>query len=266
VKRFILAAVCLTASGCTLLTNEPTPTELSRHETKPTITNNPEKDWAAALAKFDFYAAMKAGQRWSQQDPHSAAAKLALVQASNGVADLNNNDDEALEQLETNIKTLEQLEKQTQNQTPLQMNQAMLHYLWAEAIGLRVRLQGATGAIHLHDLAAHAEHAYHFNRDYDEGAPQRLLGLVLVKAPGWPNGPGDSDRGLELLKDVVARFPTRAENHLYLADALLDFSRIQDAQTAYARGRVLNSNNPRVKKLVLALEHRLHLNRSVKRY
>jgi hypothetical protein len=58
--------------------------------------------------------------------------------------------------------------------------------------------------------------------DFDKGGPLRVLGMLYVKAPAWPQGIGDSDKGLELLEQAVERHPDHPLNHFFLARALWD--------------------------------------------
>ncbi len=58
--------------------------------------------------------------------------------------------------------------------------------------------------------------------DFDKGGPLRVLGMLYVKAPAWPQGIGDSDKGLELLERAVQRHPDHPLNHFFLARALWD--------------------------------------------
>lgn len=53
------------------------------------------------------------------------------------------------------------------------------------------------------------------------GAARRLLGTLYVMAPAALLKHGDSELGLELLQDVVRRFPQHAPNHLRLAEGYL---------------------------------------------
>ncbi len=44
---------------------------------------------------------------------------------------------------------------------------------------------------------------------------------MLVRAPGWPLGPGDPEAGLKAAQDAVGLFPDYAPNQLALSEALL---------------------------------------------
>ena len=52
------------------------------------------------------------------------------------------------------------------------------------------------------------------------GGPLRALGMLYLKAPPWPAGPGDMDAALEILKQAVESYPSHPLNHLFYAQAL----------------------------------------------
>ena len=52
------------------------------------------------------------------------------------------------------------------------------------------------------------------------GGPLRALGMLYLKAPSWPAGPGDLDAALEILKQAVETYPSHPLNHLFYAQAL----------------------------------------------
>jgi tetratricopeptide (TPR) repeat protein len=66
---------------------------------------------------------------------------------------------------------------------------------------------------------------------YDQGGPSRVRALVLIRAPGWPLGPGDTDAGLKSAQEAVSLAPNYAPNQLALGEAL---SKNGDANGAYA--------------------------------
>ncbi len=55
----------------------------------------------------------------------------------------------------------------------------------------------------------------------DRGGPERVLALVLLRAPGWPAGPGDPEEGLEQARKAVELFPDDPRNQAVLGEALL---------------------------------------------
>jgi hypothetical protein len=70
----------------------------------------------------------------------------------------------------------------------------------------------------------------------DKAGAARVLALVLVRAPGWPLGPGDSDAGLKAARQAVALFPDYAPNQLALSEALLATGDAAGSRAAANRG------------------------------
>jgi hypothetical protein len=85
----------------------------------------------------------------------------------------------------------------------------------------------------LEDLAR-AESA---DSNYDEAGPARVRALVLIRAPGWPLGPGDSEAGLVAARRAVALRPLYPPNLLALAEALSKNGDGRTARESYARAR-----------------------------
>lgn len=67
---------------------------------------------------------------------------------------------------------------------------------------------------------------------YDHAGPLRLLGGVLISAPGWPTSVGDPDDGAEQLAKAVALDPGYPLNQLYYGEALLKTDKPMDAERA----------------------------------
>jgi len=73
----------------------------------------------------------------------------------------------------------------------------------------------------------------------DAAGPERVLALVLLRAPGWPTGPGDPGEGLEQARRAVELAPEDARNHTVLAEALLANDQREAARTALETARRL---------------------------
>jgi Tfp pilus assembly protein PilF len=69
----------------------------------------------------------------------------------------------------------------------------------------------------------------------DAGGPHRVLALVLLRAPGWPMGPGDPEAALDEARAAARLFPGAAENQLVLAEALGKNGSPDGARAAYQR-------------------------------
>jgi hypothetical protein len=70
---------------------------------------------------------------------------------------------------------------------------------------------------------------------YEDGAPLRALGMLLVKSPAWPIGVGDAEAGIVFLQKAAQTVPAYPANHLYLAEACLDTGRTRDAIAAVSK-------------------------------
>jgi hypothetical protein len=70
---------------------------------------------------------------------------------------------------------------------------------------------------------------------YDEAGPARVRALVLIRAPGWPLGPGDAESGLVAARRAVAARPLYPPNQLALAEALTKTGDAAAGREAYAR-------------------------------
>lgn len=70
---------------------------------------------------------------------------------------------------------------------------------------------------------------------YDHAGPARVRALVLIRAPGWPLGPGDVDAGLQAARSAVAREPAYPPNLLVLGEALAKSGDANAALDAYRR-------------------------------
>jgi len=73
--------------------------------------------------------------------------------------------------------------------------------------------------------------------NYDHAGPSRVRALVLIRAPGWPLGPGDPELGLDSAHRAVKLQPDYPPNLLALAEALAKNGDANGARDAYARAR-----------------------------
>jgi tetratricopeptide (TPR) repeat protein len=66
------------------------------------------------------------------------------------------------------------------------------------------------------------------NRSYEDGGPDRVMGRVYFKLPGFAGG--SKDKSLEHLEKSKGYGPEDVVTRLYLAETLLDHKRIEDAR------------------------------------
>src|SRR6266403_1206706 len=68
----------------------------------------------------------------------------------------------------------------------------------------------------------------------DRQGPHRLLAIVLLRAPGWPMGPGDPEAALPEARAAAQGDPAYAPNQLALGEALRKNGREAEARAAFA--------------------------------
>ena len=111
-------------------------------------------------------------------------------------------------------------------------------YLQAVNLGLYVHAKGLTAVGRLSELVKLLKVAGQ-QPQIDDGGPLRVLGLLYVKAPAWPVGPGDLDLGLDLLKKAAESYPEHPLNHLFYAEALIADGKKAEARAEIERTRAL---------------------------
>jgi hypothetical protein len=111
-------------------------------------------------------------------------------------------------------------------------------YLQAVNLGLYVQAKGMLAVGRLSELVNLLKIAG-TQPQIDDGGPLRVLGLLYVKAPAWPVGPGDLDHGLELLKKASESYPEHPLNHLFYAEALMADGKKAEARVELERTRAL---------------------------
>ncbi len=105
------------------------------------------------------------------------------------------------------------------------------------AFGLEARAHPTRAAEFLKNMLDALAGADAVDPAYDEAAPSRVRALVLLRAPGWPLGPGDADAALVAARRAVALKPLYPANLLALAEALAKTGDGSGARDAYSRAR-----------------------------
>lgn len=108
-------------------------------------------------------------------------------------------------------------------------------YGQAVALGLEARAHPAHAGEHLSAMLDNLARAEAADPNYDEAGPARVRALVLIRAPGWPLGPGDTEAGLVAARRAVALRPLYPPNVLALAEALTKSGDSGGASENYAR-------------------------------
>jgi tetratricopeptide (TPR) repeat protein len=121
---------------------------------------------------------------------------------------------------------------------------AACQYGKAVATGLEARVHPARAVGLLGSMLQNLGNAEAADPNYDKAGPARVRALVLIRAPGWPVGPGDTDAGLAAARRAVALQPDYPPNVLALAEALSKTGDENGARENYAHARDLAQSLP----------------------
>jgi hypothetical protein len=112
-------------------------------------------------------------------------------------------------------------------------------YRLALALGQQAREVPSTGRDGVAKMVQLLRRVIASDPALDSGGPRRALALVLLRAPGWPAGPGDPEAALDEARAAVQLFPNVAANQLALAEALSKNEQPEPARAAYERAAAL---------------------------
>jgi len=112
-------------------------------------------------------------------------------------------------------------------------------YRLALALGQQARDRRSTGLDALPKIVSLLEEVIAEAPLLDDAGGHRVLALVLLRAPGWPTGPGDSEAALEHARKADTLVPDRPQNLLALGEALAATGSPEPARLAYQRAETL---------------------------
>jgi hypothetical protein len=112
-------------------------------------------------------------------------------------------------------------------------------YWLGVAVGLQAREVRVTADNGLKTMVPALRRAIEKDPEYDDAGPDRVMALVLVRAPGWPVGPGDPEAALEHAKKAVSLRPEYPPNVLALAEAMAANKDREQARATYIKGKAL---------------------------
>lgn len=95
-------------------------------------------------------------------------------------------------------------------------------YYRAIATGLFAQENQSYGLDAMDKIREDARTARKLDPSFDEGGPDRVLGLLYLRSPGAPTGVGSIRRAEFHLRKAYEEFPERAENPLYLAECEIE--------------------------------------------
>jgi len=117
-------------------------------------------------------------------------------------------------------------------------------YWLAIALGQQAREHPSTAVDALERMVGALRRAAEAQPALENGGPDRVLALVLLRAPGWPAGPGDAEEGLTAARRAVALAPGHPPNQLALAEALARNGAMEASRAAATTGRDLALASP----------------------
>jgi tetratricopeptide (TPR) repeat protein len=112
-------------------------------------------------------------------------------------------------------------------------------YRLALALGQQARERRSTGYDALPRIVSLLEGVIADAPRLDNAGGHRVLALLLLRAPGWPTGPGDPEAGLEHARKADELAPDSPENLLALGEALAATGNPDAARLAYQRAEAL---------------------------
>ncbi|MGA2604366.1 MAG: TRAP transporter TatT component family protein [Verrucomicrobiia bacterium] len=109
------------------------------------------------------------------------------------------------------------------------------YYWYALNVGWLADVDRAYGLDAVGEMQTALKRAIELDERYDFGGPLRVLGILHLRTPQPPASIGSPRKGLQLLERAVSLFPDYPENCLYLAEALRDNKRVDEAKEALRR-------------------------------
>lgn len=116
-----------------------------------------------------------------------------------------------------------------------ELRDAECAYWLGAALGIQAQQRRATALDGLPRVVERFDTASRNVPEYRFAGPDRALALLLVRAPGFPIGPGDPEESLERARAAVGRFPDHAPNQAALGEALEALGRGDEAREAWSR-------------------------------
>ncbi len=112
-------------------------------------------------------------------------------------------------------------------------------YRLALALGQQARERRSTAKDGLDRMVGLLQEVIEQAPRLDKAGGHRVLALMLLRAPGWPAGPGDPETALEHARKADELVPNDADNLMVLAEALAENAFPAESRAAYERAVVI---------------------------
>jgi tetratricopeptide (TPR) repeat protein len=106
------------------------------------------------------------------------------------------------------------------------------YYWYALNVGLLAKEDRSYGLSAVGEMETALKRAMELDERYDLAGPPRILGILHLRTPPPPTSIGSPRKALRLLQHATELFPDYPENYLYLAEALRDNGRADEAREA----------------------------------
>jgi len=241
VKRLALALAAALAAGCSPALREPP--SVAELATKPPPTT--PADPASVLHEADVLwgkrpdveAVKEAEALYLQAAQADESDVVGLIGATRAKAWLTDRERDTRLRQEMAVSAV-QTAQWCGRRAP---DRAACDYWLAVAVGLQAREVRITADDGLKTMVPALQRAIDKDPLYDDAGPHRVMALVLLRAPGWPLGPGDAEAGLAEAKKAVEGSPDYPPNHFALAEAFAANKDRNKARESYLRGKALAS-------------------------
>jgi tetratricopeptide (TPR) repeat protein len=108
-------------------------------------------------------------------------------------------------------------------------SKAAYPFLEGVHLGFEMREALHPPLINLRKARDYFQRAIELDALYDDAAPLRAMGILLIKSPAWPTGVGDVDEGVTYLERATKYYPMYPANHLYLAEGYRQLGQLKEA-------------------------------------
>jgi hypothetical protein len=239
--RRLLAIGALLGTGCAAALKEPPPLSSLQHGISGAPAEALLEEARAAYAKRPDLAAVRRAESLcleaAQVDEKGTEGLICAIQAKAWLAEREND-----KTVRTDLAvSAVQAGQWCQRRAP---DSAACRYWLAVALGMQARDRPTTAEDGLKRMAQLLREAGTIEPTLDEAGPERILAVLLLRAPGWPVGPGDTEEGLLQAQKAVALRPDHAPNQLALGEGYQKNGMPKPARQAYGRAATLARNPP----------------------
>ena len=235
-----LAGLLLLCGACAHALNKPPPIEAVAQApgaAADELLQRAEAAWAQRKEPAQAAAAEDLYLQAARADPRRPEAFAGAVRAKAFRLGREKNGDERLRLAQGAVNVGQLCEENVPGA-------ALCDYWLAAALGLQARERTATAhdaLPHMTDLLRRAARA---DETIDHAGPRRLLAVILLRAPGWPLGPGDPEGALPEAQAATRIDPGYPPNQLALGEALRKNGQDGRAREAYGAALRLATEAP----------------------